>query len=227
MKRYILFLLLSLLIKQSVVSQSIPEVKNQWSFAVESGLHTDGVEFWGIDDGDDPDWFPEEFDPQIFLLGWSNRLKVSYSRKSKWSYSTRLGYTTFKRSYERAYRDVLGGFESKYFVERYWTFDFLIERHFVSQNDKHHFLAGIGYIFRFFNDSGYNYFIDPRPDGLYVVSLDAFSRNFADMGFSFSFNYYREINQELDVGISLNAYTLFYGYGLESVILAPFVNIKF
>lgn len=199
--------------------------------AFESGIHLDVQEL--IDpsydeDNPKPAFIPDDFEPQKVLAGWSNRLKISYRLNAKWSLATRIGYTTFKRSYEKSNTDIYGIFEGKKYVERHYPLDFLIERRFVLGEEGGFLNVAIGPIFRFFDDSSYDYGITQDANGdYYVPGVFPTSRNFADMGVSYNLAYGQYVNDFLEVGGNLNVYTLFYGYGLESVIIAPYINLKF
>lgn len=200
-------------------------------FSIESGIHLDVIELLEPSYGPHnprPSFVPDDFQPEKVREGWSNRIKIKYNFTDKWSISGRIGYTTFKRTYSKSNADFLGFFGDKTYMERYFPMDFLVERKINFKNENGHLIIAIGPIIRFFDDSKITYGIAQDRNGeFYVPGSYANSRSFPDGGFSFNLAYAKEINEALDVGVNLNAYTLFYGYGLESIILAPYATLKF
>lgn len=196
---------------------------------VESGLHLDINEIIDpYDYSNKPPFMPEDFQYKKVLAGWSNRIKVKYNFGGKWSASARIGFTTFEIEYEKSGSDIYGIFEGSTYIERYFPLDFLIERKINFKDDKSYLTIAIGPIIRFYDDSNYSYGITQDALGnFYIPGIFAESRNFADGGISYNLAFGKVINEGMDIGVNLNAYTLFYGYGLESIILAPYVNLKF
>lgn len=207
------------------------ENSSNLEFSVESGIHLDIIELIEPSYGSQnprPSFVPDDFEPEKILEGWSNRFKIKYNFNEKWSISGRIGYTTFKRTYSKSNADIFGIFGDKKYIERYFPMDFLAERKINLKNKNSYLIIAIGPIIRFFDDSAMEYGIAQNRNGSYYIpGFYANSRSFPDAGVSFNLAYAKEINETLDIGMNLNAYTLFYGYGLESIILAPYATIKF
>ena len=203
--------------------------KSKIDIGFESGLHLDVVQVLRPSYGPHnprPSYFPDEFELQKVLVGWNNRLRINYAFNERWGLLGRIGFTTFKREYQKSNVDVLGGFGDKKYVEKYMPIDILIIRKF--NLTKGYLSFGFGPIVRMFSDSSVKYAAQEDVDGnLYVRGLNTNSRTFGDIGFSFNASYARQVKEALHLGLNLNAYTLFGGYGLESIILSPFVTINF
>ncbi|WP_375579140.1 hypothetical protein ABWH96_19360 [Marivirga tractuosa] len=226
-----LIIILAWICSPIILSAQNHKEYSKFEFSIESGLHMDVIELIEPSYGSHnprPSFIPEDFQPEKVLKGWSNRVKIKYNFNKKWSVSGRLGYTTFKRTYSKSNSDIYGIFGDKKYIERYFPMDFLLERKVNFKNSTSYLNIAAGPIIRFFDDSSMDYGIAQNRDGeYYVPGFYASSRNFGDIGFSFNLAYAKEINNALDIGINLNAYTLFGGYGLESIILAPFGTLKF
>ncbi|MGM0581516.1 MAG: hypothetical protein ACQETL_12590 [Bacteroidota bacterium] len=207
------------------------EKKSKLEFSVESGLHLDINELLRPSYGPHnprPPFIPDEFQNEKVREAWSNRIGVRYKLNDKLSLYGRIGYSTFKRTYSTSNVDFFMGFGDKKYVERYLPVDLLIERKFFLDKKKQFITFSIGPILRFYKDSYYSYGVTQDVNGdYYIKNISVSSRSFPDIGISYNIGYTKKLNQSLDIGINLNAYTLFYGYGLESIILAPFVNLKF
>ena len=201
--------------------------KSKIDIGFESGIHLDISNLLRPPYKDNrPSSLPDEFELQKVLVGWNNRLRINYAFNERWGLLGRIGFTTFKREYQKSNVDVLGGFGDKKYVEKYMPIDILIIRKF--NLTKGYLSFGFGPIVRMFSDSSVKYAAQEDVDGnLYVRGLNTNSRTFGDIGFSFNASYARQVKEALHLGLNLNAYTLFGGYGLESIILSPFVTINF
>jgi len=221
------FLLISIvLICFSTLNVNAQE-KSKIDIGFESGIHLDIVELLRPSyTTNRPSVVPDEFELQKVLVGWNNRLRINYALSDKWRLLGRIGFTTFKREYQKSNVDVLGGFGDKKYIEKYMPIDIIIIRNFNLKKGDLSF--GFGPIVRMFSDSAVSYMPSEGPNGkLYVTQLQTNSRTFGDIGFSFNTSYSQQIKEALHIGLNLNAYTLYGGYGLEGIILSPFVNINF
>jgi hypothetical protein len=226
MRNLIIIFFLSLTTIASLYSQESEE-RSKIDIGFESGIHLDISNLLRPPYKDNrPSSVPDDFELQKVLVGWNNRLRINYALNEKWTLLGRIGFTTFKREYQRSNADLLGGFGDKKYAEKYLPIDILITRNISLKNGNLN--IGIGPIIRIFSDSHVSYMIREDVNGkLYVNGLNTYSRTFGDIGFSFNASYAREIREAFHLGLNLNAYTLFGGYGLESVILSPFVTINF
>ncbi|SMG53217.1 hypothetical protein SAMN05661096_04063 [Marivirga sericea] len=226
MKTFIVSALLTLISMVPLYSQKLME-GTKVSIGFESGLHLDVVELLRPSYKDNrPSIIPDNFELQKVYIGWNNRIRFNYQLSKKWELLGRIGFTSFKLEYQKSNMDILGGFGDKKYVVKYMPIDILITRNIYLK--KGVLNIGFGPIVRIFSDSGVSYIPSEGPDGkLYVTQLQTNSRTFGDIGFSFNTSYSQQIKEALHLGLNLNAYTLFGGYGLESIILSPFVTINF
>ena len=201
--------------------------KSKIDIGFESGLHLDVVELLRPSYQDNrPSIIPEDFKLQKVYVGWSNRVRFNYQLSKNWTILGRIGFTSFKLEYQKSNRDLLGGFGDKKYVAKYMPIDILISRNIHLK--KGVLNIGFGPIVRMFSDSGVSYMPREGPNGkLYVTQLQTNSRTFGDIGFSFNASYSQQVKEALHLGLNLNAYTLYGGYGLESIILSPFVTLNF
>lgn len=228
MKNFIVLVLLTLISILPLYSQKTTD-SSKFSLGFESGIHLDVVELLRPDYGPHnprQPYFPDEFELQKVLVGWNNRIRINYALNQRWALLGRIGFTTFKREYQKSNVDILGGFGDKKYVEKYMPIDIIVLRNFNLKKAKLSF--GFGPIIRMFSDSAVSYMPSEGRDGrVYVTQLQTNSRTFGDIGFSFNTSYAQQVKETLHLGLNLNGYTLFGGYGLESVILSPFVTINF
>jgi hypothetical protein len=203
--------------------------QTKFSFSVESGIHMDINNLLYPSYVDDrPPFVPDEFEYQKVLTGWNNRIAINYHLKKGYTLTARVGYTTFKRAYEKSGTDIYGFFEGEYYFERYAPVDVLLSKEFYLSKSASSIIVGFGPIIRFFDDSALSYGLVYNAKGeLYIPGVYTLSRSFGDIGWSFNLSYEKALNTFTKCGVNLNAYTLYGGYGLESVILAPYINVKF